>query len=282
MQNKKIKIAIIGCAVLAVVFGTLALVGALSGKNEDSNMKIPNVNIEADAENMLMNDKGVFVGEKSDLTYFNGEKDQYKVKSDWLYVKGTEDDQIFCLSDINKMIDKIVLGSDEFKIDDLMKHDNDAISILKALNDKYGIKVYDTEKNLIEVAGKVDEASVEEKYSYDIKRNDLDGKVYFFDVNFNAMSDDLYKQCLDEYKKATETEECVELTGSLMLAVYKDSEGNVVNYDIIIESPVYYNSFDNFKENMFSHRRFDVTKCHAVTTDGVIIGIADNLSIRYE
>jgi hypothetical protein len=41
-------------------------------------------------------------------------------------------------------------------------------------------------------------------------------------------------------------------------------------------------SFDNFKENMLSHRRFDVTKCHAVTTDGVIIGIADNLSIRYE
>ena len=191
MNNKKIKIGIISCAVLAVVFGSLALIGFLSNKDKDSGMGIPNVELNSDLKNILMNDKGVFVGEKSDLIYFNGKSDLYRVKSDWIRIKGATEDQAFCLDDVDEMIDKVVLGSDEIKISDFMKYDKDAIGLLKALNNKYGIKVYDTEKNLIEVAGKVENDILEDKYSYDIKRNGLDGKAYFFDVNFNAMSEDL-------------------------------------------------------------------------------------------
>ena len=262
MNNKKIKIGIIGFSALALVFGSLSLVGILldKNKNTDTNTNKPNTSIESEIKDMLSNENGVFVGEKSDFVYYKEKGSQYKVKSGWVYVNTTEKDQVFCFDDVEKMIDKIILGDKTFKISDLTKHNNDGVSLLKALNNEYGIKIYDTEKNLTEVLGKVEDSIVEEKHSYIVKRNNLEGKAYYFNVNFNAMSEDLYKECVAEYKKATGIEDCINLTGSLMLIIYKDADGKAAGYDITINSPAYYNSFENFKANMFSSRRFDVTK----------------------
>ena len=162
MNNKKIKIGIIGFSALALVFGSLSLAGILLDKNKNvnTNTNKPNTSIESETKDILSNENGVFVGEKSDFVYYKEKGSQYKVKSGWVYVNTTEKDQVFCFDDVEKMIEKVVLGDEIFELNDLTKHNNDGLSLLKALNNKYGMKIYDTEKNLTEVLGKVEDSVV--------------------------------------------------------------------------------------------------------------------------
>jgi hypothetical protein len=283
MSKKKVMIGTIIVGVLGVIFAILAIVGAsIKNKQGDTNMEIGKGDIGVTTQipdNVLANDKGVFIGIQDPNVYYNGEGNQYKVKSRMVSVTGKAEDQEFCVADVQNMISKIVLGDAEFDINTLVSYGNDGSKVLEDLNNAFGIKIYTEDNTLESTPGKVSLDALGGSYSYTTTTRDgYTGYVYFFDVNFNSMDAATYEKCKDEYG----LNDNPNLTGELSLEVFEDKDGNQAGYILSIDAPVYYDSFENFKANVNARMRYDITKCCVIMTDGTPVGFAEDLTIKSE
>lgn len=283
MSKKKVMIGTIIVGVLGVIFAILAVVGTvIKNKQDGKNMEIGKGNISVTTQipdNVLTNDKGVFIGIQDPNIYYNGENNQYKVKSRTVSVTGKAEDQEFCVADVQNMISKIVLGDAEFDIDTIVSYGNDGHKILEDLNNAFGIKIYTEDNTLESTPGKVSLDALGDSYSHTTTTRDgYTSYVYFFDVNFNSMDTATYEKCKAEYG----LKDNPNLIGRLSLELFEDKDGNQVGYTLSIDAPVYYDSFENFKANTNARMRYDITKCCVIMTDGTPVGFAENLTVKSE
>lgn len=239
---------------------------------------------ETSMSQMIVNTEGLNLAELSNnlfVTTDTGVVPGYAIKTRQIYVEPGEAVTDLTLTDIGENVESLHLGDKTYTVAELIADGNDGDAILRRLNQDFGIKKYDIDMNYVSTPGVVSEEALytEDAYSFTITNNGRTGRVYFFDVHLSSLSSDVQEQCRAAWNENYGSNDCINLDGKVSLIVYETSEGDPAGYEISVQAPVYYDTYDNFAANMDVAVRYDITNCHIRMTDGMCIGCGNDATI---
>lgn len=214
------------------------------------------------------------------FVFYNGEGGQFLMNTEILTSEPAAGDAIY-IEDVRSDIAGITIGDKTYRLEDLVKDQSKGLEIVRLFAKDFGLNRCNSDGVLIERLGDVSGSdNLRELYSYREDFDEYTACAYYFDVKLGNYDDETYEKYRTLYENADNTDGTgFTLNGKLGIVLYYDTKGHDYFYSIVVSAPSYYNDEANFKANMNSNERKDITNCYIERKDGVKIGMANNFTI---
>ena len=214
------------------------------------------------------------------FAFYDGEGGQFLMNTEILTSEPAAGDAIY-IEDVRSDIASINIGGKSYKLEDLVKDQSKGLEIVRLFAKDFGLNRCNPDGVLIERLGDVSNSdNLRELYSYREDFEEYTACAYYFDVKLGNYDAETYEKYEALYEAADNTDNTgFTLNGKLGIVLYYDTKGHDYFYSIVISAPSYYNDEANFKANMNSNERKDITNCYIERKDGVKIGMANNFTI---
>ena len=235
-------------------------------------------------EELIMTDDeaGVVIGNMDEQIYWNGSGFNPKFAANALLTDGSEDAESrgLPLARFWGRIGDVNLGGKAYQITDLVRARGEGFQVLEMLSKDFGVDKYDPETGeLTGCLGKdLTGDALREAYS---ERADLDGYtvcVYYLHVEMSGLEASEYETARNALADKTGSDHDSILDGTLAVMLYYDTNGYDSHYAVVASAPGYFEDAENYKANMNSGLRYDITNCNMMI-DGRPVGFLNHVII---